>query len=197
MSLTPLQRAAAYSVAFPDYPPLFADARWLHGIWIMGQNYRSRSGFYGSYPPGYLTRVLSLFDDYRDECVLHPFAGSLTADPHPDFGPACRVDLNPERQADFTADVTAMPFDDGEFSLALADPPYTEKEAKEQYGVPMVDRRKALREVARVVRKGGQIVWLDTMFPMFSKELLHWWGMVGMVRSTNHRVRGVFMFERV
>jgi ubiquinone/menaquinone biosynthesis C-methylase UbiE len=80
--------------------------------------------------------------------------------------------------------------------LVMADPPYSQSDA-ERYGTRMVDRRKVLREAARVTQPGGYLVWLDTVLPMFAKREWHWWGAIGIVRSSNHRVRFVFMFERV
>jgi hypothetical protein len=79
----------------------------------------------------------------------------------------------------------------------------------------MVNRGKALRALAQVIQPGGWLVWLDTVWPMHSK--LEWasaasialvtdweledgeWdstGLIALVRSTNHRVRMVSMFQR-
>lgn len=184
--MTLSERAAAYARAFPKFPPLRTDARWLDGMWVLGNNYKG-SGFYGSYPPGYLRRVQSLFPDVAAHDTLHLFSGSLRE--------GRRVDLNPANVPSVAADATALPFRDGSFRLVYADPPYSAADAV-RYGTPMVDRRKVLREAARITAPGGHLVWLDTVLPMFAKRDWHWWGVVGIVRSSNHRVRSVFMFQR-
>ena len=83
----------------------------------------------------------------------------------------------------------------GRFDLVLADPPYSSKDA-EVYGTPMPNRAKVMRALARVTRPGGNLVWLDTRWPMHRKDQWRCWGHVALVRSTNHRVRLVSMFER-
>lgn len=187
--LTNPERAAAYAKAFPTFPPLRADDRWIDGVWMLGNNYKG-SGYYGAYPPGYLARILSLFPDVRDGYVLHPFSGSLR-NVH-----GVRVDVNPANAPDVVADATAMPFEDASFDLVLADPPYSAEDAK-RYGTPMVNRRAVLKEFARVTARGGYLAWLDTVWPMFSKTQWHCFGQIGVVRSTNHRVRLVSIFRRV
>jgi hypothetical protein len=45
------------------------------GTWIMGNDYRVKSGYYGGYPAGYLKRIWSLFPDKR---TLHIFRAGWT-----------------------------------------------------------------------------------------------------------------------
>jgi hypothetical protein len=45
------------------------------GTWIMGNDYRVKSSYYGGYPAGYLRRIKSLFPDKRR--VLHLFSGKV------------------------------------------------------------------------------------------------------------------------
>ena len=45
------------------------------GTWIMGNDYRVKSGYYGGYPAGYLRRVKALFPDKKK--VLHLFSGRI------------------------------------------------------------------------------------------------------------------------
>jgi hypothetical protein len=45
------------------------------GTWIMGNDYRVASTYYGGYPAGYLRRVKALFPDKRR--VLHLFSGKV------------------------------------------------------------------------------------------------------------------------
>lgn len=187
-ALTNIERAESYASRFPKYPPLRADDRWIDGVWMLGNNYKG-SGYYGAYPPGYLQRISALFPDVWSARVLHPFSGSLR-DVH-----GIRVDINMENRPDVVASADILPFPDAGFDLVLADPPYSAEDAK-RYGSRMIDRRKVLRECARVTTPGGYLVWLDTVWPMFAKRDWHCFGQIGVVRSTNHRVRLVSLFQR-
>jgi SAM-dependent methyltransferase len=183
--------ASRYVEAYPTRPPLHVHGRWIYGIWEIGADYRG-SGYYGAYPPSYLTRLTHLFPP-AGRRILHLFAGSVS--PENPFG-GTRVDLNPTLNPDIVAAATNLPFADRSFDLVLADPPYSPSDAT-RYGFPMVDRRKVLREVARVMAPGGTLVWLDTVKPMFRKIEWHHYGSIGVSRSTNHRCRFVYLFERV
>jgi SAM-dependent methyltransferase len=187
--MTPQQRADAYHAVFPKFPPLRADDRWLDGVWVLGNNYKG-SGYYGAYPPGYLKRVYALFPDVMRSSVLHACSGSLQG------VDGITVDLNPTLRPTICANVHTLPFRDAAFPLILADPPYSKADAV-HYATPMVKRNVMMRELARVCRPGGHLVWLDTVLPMFSKTQWHWFGALALVRSTNHRVRLCSIFRRV
>ncbi|KKM78558.1 hypothetical protein LCGC14_1358800 [marine sediment metagenome] len=180
------KRAAFYHRAFPKWPPLRSDARWLDGMWVMGNNYRG-SGYYGAYPPNYLERVMALFPDA--EAVLHLFSGSL---PQGDY---LRFDIqgNPEVVGDAHR---LSSYICQRFDLVLADPPYSNEDAA-HYGNPLVNRNTVLRECGKVLLPGGFVVWLDQVLPMFRKDTLHLCGLVGIVRSTNHRFRIASIFKRL
>lgn len=212
--MTLAERAASYAKAFPDWPPPRTDARWLDGMWVLGNDYRNKSAIYGAFPPNFLRRVFALFPDAGR--ILHVFSGSLTDEQVREAwqsvhcGPSdlvmpeqFRYDnaIRPEAEAadpdviGDAADLAAHFGSGGQFDLAIADPPYEASDA-ERYGVKLPNKRKVMAEIAKVVRPGGNLVWLDTSLPMFSKRDWHWWGAIGLVRSTNHRVRLVSMFER-
>lgn len=181
-------RALLYSKAFPDYPPLRVDDRWLDGMWVMGNNYKG-SGYYGAYPPTYLKRIMSLFPDA--EHILHLFSGSL---PKGDY---TRFDINPDL-ADIAGDAHKLSeyFNTGAFDLILADPPYSAEDA-EHYGTAMVNRNKIVEQCEIVLASGGYLVWLDQVLPMFRKDILHLCGLIGIVRSTNHRFRVASIFRKI
>jgi len=185
----PDERADLYHETFPHFPAMWSDGRWLMGVWMLGQNYRG-SGYHGAYPPKYLKRILSMFPDADPRRTLHLFSGSLPR------GPYTRVDLRADVDSDVRANAEALPFPAGAFELILADPPYSGEDA-ERYGTPMVDRRRVFAECTRVLMPGGNLIWLDMVHPMYRKSDLRLWGTIAVVRSTNHRVRMVTMFERV
>jgi SAM-dependent methyltransferase len=188
---TLVERATFYHAAFPKFPPLRADDRWLDGMWFLGQNYRGSGQIYGSYPPQYLRRVMALFPDF--ESGLHLFSGSLPPQDKFVRFDNLRGDVNgdAERLSSYF-DLSGGPL----FDLILADPPYSEEDCN-HYGTPMVNRNTVLRECARVLRPDGFVVWLDQVLPMFKKTELHLCGAIGLVRSTNHRFRIVTIFRRV
>jgi hypothetical protein len=145
---------------------------------------------------------MSMFPDA--ERVLHLFSGSLTKAQLDDLhGPDVvhrRFDINPEMEPDIVgnAEELSQSFPDtrGAFDLILADPPYSQEDAM-RYGTIMVKRNKVFAEAAKVLAPGGHMIWLDQVLPMFRKIEMHLWGVIGVVRSTNHRFRVASIFERV
>ena len=192
------QRVEFYAAEFPKWPAPRLAGRWLEGIWIMGNDYRSRSTLYGAYPPNYLRRVQSMFPDADN--ILHLFSGSLpkwdgNGTPYTTFDiqtdPA--VSIEPDIQGD--AHRLSDHFNEGDFDLILADPPYSAEDA-EHYGTCMVKRNTVLKECVKILRPGGYIVWLDQVMPMFRKKEIEWCGLIGMCRSTNHRFRMSVVFYK-
>jgi ubiquinone/menaquinone biosynthesis C-methylase UbiE len=102
------------------------------------------------------------------------------------------TEVNPKVQAD----ALALPFINNAFQLCYSDPPYSDIDA-ERYQSKMPDRRKVLYEAYRVIEPGGFLVWMDTVLPMYRKDMWHWCGAISLWRSTNHRIRGVSIFERL
>jgi hypothetical protein len=166
--------------------------RWLSGVWILGNDYRG-SGYYGSYPPGYLPRITSLFPDMTN--VIHLFSGGL---PRQATRRLTTVDSKStsEVKPGIQASVLALPFLEKTYDICYADTPYSDIDA-ERYATPLPDRRKVLYEIHRIIRPGGFLVWMDTTLPMYRKDMWHWCGAITLWRSTNHRVRGVAIFERM
>jgi len=179
-------------VATTDYPrSLFVseDGR-IVGTWIMGQDYRVKSGYYGGYPAGYLRRVKALFPDKSS--VLHLFSGRVDQS----VLPGDTVDINGELGATYVDDaqsLLAVPLEN--YDLVLADPPYSVEDC-EHYQTTMVKRNKVMAALSRL-QSGAHVVWLDQVLPMYRKDTFRIEGVVGMVKSTNHRFRVVTIFCRL
>lgn len=185
-------RADFYNKAFPKfskYGPLFCTNR-IFGVWIMGNDYRSRTGYYGSYPPNYLKRVMSMFPDCTK--ILHLFSGSLS-----NGVVGIRFDINEEVEPDIkgNAECLSAHFDRDYFDLILADPPYSSEDAM-HYGTPLVSRNKVLKECITVSMPEGFIGWLDQVKPMYRKDEVDLAGVICIDRSTNHRVRALYLFQK-
>ncbi|HEY1199273.1 MAG TPA: class I SAM-dependent methyltransferase [Thermoplasmata archaeon] len=190
------ERAERYNATFGKLYPGSKfhndDNRIVAATWFTGNDYRNRSRLYGAYPPQFLPRVRSLFEDVPPERVLHLFAGSVvplpgevTLDASPEFRPTVIGD----------AEDVAVLFGK-KFYLILADPPYSPADA-EKYGAKMPNVPKVVSACAEILEPGGYLGWLSTTWPMFSKERLSLVGHVAIIRSTMHRTRSWFVFRRV
>jgi hypothetical protein len=190
------ERADAYNSAFPKNfdSHLRASKRWLSGNWLLGNNYRG-SGYHGSFPPGLLARIMAIYPDVTmgQGAILHLFSGSL--EPNKDY---VRFDRRAELQPDVCGDALHLSsyFEREAFEIIIADPPYTEEDAG-KYGTCLISRNHVLKQCLDLLPAGGHVIWLDQVLPMYSKEDWEWFGFIGIVRSTNHRVRGLFFFEKV
>src|SRR5687767_7314450 len=102
------------------------------GTWIMGNNYRVKTGYYGGYPAGYLKRIAALFPERRR--VLHVFSGQVDLAAMPGDTVDCNAALKPTYIADAHS-LRGVPLD--RYDLVLADPPYSVEDA-ERYQTTMV-----------------------------------------------------------
>ena len=190
--MTPQERIESYTEKMPFPQSLFlgGDNR-IVGTWIMGNNYHATSGIYGSYPHGYLKRVRALFPD--KDSPLHLFSGRVDLD----AWPGDTLDINPEVQPTYLCDAQqnmgVVPVES--YDIVLADPPYSVEDA-ERYQTTMVKRNKVMRQLAEGCRPGTHVVWLDQVLPMYRKADWSIVGVIGMVKSTNHRFRVITIFER-
>ena len=161
------------------------------GTWIMGNDYRVQSGYYGGYPAGYLRRVAALFPDRRR--VLHVFSGTVDLAAMPGDTVDCNPGLSPTFIAD-AHDLSPVPLAD--YDLILADPPYSIEDA-ERYQTTMVKRNVVMRSLAAGAAPGARVVWLDQVLPMYRKDAWAIEAVVGIVKSTNHRFRVMTIFRRL
>jgi hypothetical protein len=191
-------RVQSYNFAYPKYPKLVCDKGWIYGVWVIG-NYYKGSGFYGSYPPSYVDRVRSLFPEmvYNMEKIkVHLFSGSVPKEEgwlRIDIRSFCGVEGG--YKPDILADIHQIPLKNSAVDFIMADPPYTNQDAF-RYGVEMINRFNVIKQCAIILKPGGFLVWLDTVFPMYRKAELKLIGTIGLIRSTNHRTRTVFIFQR-
>lgn len=186
------ERIASYErlTGFPRSLFVAEDGR-IVGTWIMGNDYRVKSAYYGGYPAGYLKRVAALFPDRRR--VLHIFSGKVDLAAMP----GDTVDVNPELSPTYLADahdLSSVPL--SQYDLILADPPYSVEDA-ERYQTTMVKRNVVMRSLAGGVTAGARVVWLDQVLPMYRKTDWAIEAVVGMVKSTNHRFRVMIVFRRL
>ena len=198
-------RVQNYNFAFPKYPKLVYDKGWIYGVWMIG-NYYKGSGFYGSYPPSYVDRVMSLFPEMKEKSKVHLFSGSILKEKG-----WMRIDIKYfwvygeylrkkmvkyYYKPDLIGDVHKIPLQNSSVDFIMADPPYTAQDAA-RYATKMINRFKVIKQCAMILKPGGFLIWLDTVFPMYRKVELKLIGTIGLIRSTNHRTRTVFIFQRV
>jgi len=188
--MTPQDRIDTYA-ALTGYPRslfLGEDGR-IVGTWIMGNAYGVKSGYYGGYPHGYLKRVKAMFPDKL--AALHVFSGRVDQS----AWPGDTVDFDPAAEPTYVDDAQSLndvPL--GKYDIILADPPYSVEDA-EHYRPAMVKRNKVMDALSRC-RTGTHVVWLDQVLPMYRKADWKIIGVIGMVKSTNHRFRVVTIFEK-
>lgn len=192
MNLTLQDRIDNYvaQTKFPRSLFLSEDQR-IVGTWVMGNDYRVTSGYYGGYPAGYLRRIKALFPDKTNP--LHLFSGKVDLA----VFPGKTVDINAENHPDYVDDAQTLdkvPLED--FDIVLADPPYSVEDC-ERYQTPMVKRNKVMSALGSRLLPGTFVIWLDQVLPMYRKDQFFQAGFIGMVKSTNHRFRVVTLFEKL
>jgi hypothetical protein len=180
----------ARTTGFPRSLFVAEDGRVV-GTWIMGNDYRVKTGYYGGYPAGYLKRVAALFPDRRR--VLHVFSGKVDLSAMPGDTVDCNAALKPTYVAD-AHDLSHVPLH--LYDLVLCDPPYSVEDA-ERYQTTMVKRNVVLRSLAAGLSPGARVVWLDQVLPMYRKDEWAAEAVIGMVKSTNHRFRVTTIFRRL
>ena len=185
-NLTLEDRVEQYNKTFPAYPKLCASNGWIVGTWVIGNYYKNKSDYYGCYPHSYLKRIGSMFPDCKK--VLHLFSGSVQEED--------TFDINPGYEPTYVGDAhTLSQTVKQKYELILADPPYSDEDA-DHYGTPMINRNAVVKECVKILENGGFLVWLDQVFPMYRKKELKLVGAIGVIRSTNHRVRTAFIFTK-
>ncbi|MFP2872624.1 hypothetical protein ACLEIY_10295 [Acetobacter tropicalis] len=174
---------------FPENIFMGEDDRVV-GTWIMGNDYRVKSSYYGGYPPTYLRRIKALFPDKSN--ALHVFSGKVDLNSFPGDTVDIKSELNPT-YVDDAQSLKSVPLEN--YDLVLADPPYSVEDC-EHYGTTMIKRNKVMRALQRL-NSGSHIVWLDQVLPMYRKDQFSVEATIGMWKSTNHRFRGITIFRKL
>lgn len=179
--------AQRYNERWPSRPPLIYSHGWLYGVWMVGNDYRNATRFHGAYPRSLLTRYDAMFGTHGK--ILHLFSGSLPE------GNYVRFDLVQDAEVKGDAHKLSEYFSENEFDIIYADPPYSDEDAN-KYGTPMVNRNKVVKECYKILKPNGILVWLDTVYPMYSKKEFKLVGTIGLIRSTNHRFRIICIYQK-
>ena len=175
-----------YHKKFPTYSKLIVNREVIEGIWVMGNNYQTKTNLYGAYPHGYLDRIYTLFPLIKGKS-LHLFSGSL--EDNDDYD---KVDYNTGIDAESMSDTLPLDF----YERIYADPPYSIEDC-EHYGCCMVKRNVVFNECYKIMKQGGILIWLDQVLPQYKKTEFKINGRIGMVKSTNHRFRVITIFEKI
>lgn len=189
--MTLQERIDSYITAtkFPGSIFIGGDGR-IVGTWIMGNDYRVKSNYYGGYPAGYLRRIKALFPDKKT--ALHLFSGKV------DLAAFAgdTVDLNKKTKPTFVDDAQILEKVPVQiYDIVLADPPYSVEDC-DHYQTTMIKRNKVMSALGKRLKKGAHVVWLDQVLPMFRKDQFKIIAVIGMVKSTNHRFRVITIFEK-
>jgi SAM-dependent methyltransferase len=137
--------------------------KYHRDIWALGPG---TSKYPGSFPRGFITHVKRRWWGQKR---LWLFSGSYKDN----GGGATTVDIKPEVLPDVVANCEKLPFEDNSFDFVLADPPYSEKESKDLYGLPYCNVIKVLNEMARVCRPGGQVLFFHRLVPSVHWDFTH------------------------
>lgn len=140
-------------------------------VWILA---RPKVRYYGAYPNGFVSRARELLGGQDDDPVLHVCSGKIRDYPERGVGPRdMTVDLDPALEPDWVMDVRkelpGNPYDPQGWGAQLADPPYSEKDAKEYLdgkGDEAYPNPNALlRRMLEGARPGGRVGMLHYFWP--------------------------------
>lgn len=146
----------------------------------------AKSRYRGAFPLFFEENLVRLLG--YPERILHPFGGRAEL--------GTRVDLNPELEPDYLADAHALPFKDETFDMVVLDPPYSDGEALELYGVTTKLRPATYtREAVRVLREGGWLVVYTDCEPARPARCNHALRIVVVLRP-HHRARIAGVFQK-
>lgn len=120
------------------------------------------SNYPGSFPRGLIPRMKR--QGWWGEKRLWMFSGSFK-----DKG-GVTVDINPAVEPDIIANCEALPLEDESFNFVMLDPPYSELEARELYGLDYCNIFNVINEASRVTRPGGYMAILHRLCPYHAPQ---------------------------
>jgi 16S rRNA G966 N2-methylase RsmD len=110
-----------------------------------------------------------------------------------------RVDLNPEVEPDIVCDAHELTqhLNGAKFDIILADPPYSNEEARELYGTPKLNYKKWTKEAEKVLNPGGLlIVYHKYIMPNPNPDIFHVEKRVFIGNRTYHIPRVAIYFKK-
>jgi len=78
----------------------------------------------------------------------------------------------------------------------MADPPY-DKSDFEKYNCKPFNKTQVIRDLGSIMKSGSFLTWLDTRVPMYSKKTWRHLGYIGVIVSTNHRIRCLSLYQKI
>lgn len=182
------ERIDNYLTVFPNFVPLQIFNDRIYSVWIMGNNYKNQSKYYGEYPHSLKERILSLFPDCHN--IMHLFSGKI----HEQITFDIKKEVNPTICDDVKNILNYRKIING-IDLVIADPPY-DKSDFVKYDCRPFNKAQVIRDLGEMMKQGSFLVWLDTRIPMYSKKVWNLIGYIAVIVSTNHRVRCLCLYQR-
>lgn len=139
--------------------------------WVLA---RPKVSYYGAYPAGFLHRARYLLGVQGSDPVLHVCGGKVRDYPMRGMGPRdMTVDLDPALEPDWVMDVTKelprSPFDPGGWHATMADPPYSEEDAKRYLegkgDLVYPNPKQLLKRCFEATRPGGRVGFIHYAWP--------------------------------
>lgn len=167
--------------------------RPITDVWLLT---RPKVAYYGAYPAGFLSRARRLLGVGITDPVLHVCGGKVRDYPYSGLGPNDKtVDINPDLAPDFVMDVTKE-LPEGEWPAILADPPYTEEDAKHYGNADFPSANALLRLCLQHVPVGGKVGMLHYVWPQPPTTAVEV-AVVAVGCGRNGRARWYTVFERL
>ena len=185
------------SVMNSEYRHQNKEFKIIADVWLCGSALNDSDGnkFSGAYPAGFLKRFKSAFQDFlpKDNMdILHVCAGRLPSEE------GTRLDSSEKYNPDILSNAEDMSqINDETFSWVIADPPYNEEASQKYYGVPLLNKPKMIREMARVCKTKGFIALLDQYSPNSFTRCLKRIALIGVTSVPNTDMRIFTVWQKV